>query len=137
MEEKKMKTEIEKMLEEARDGDLVELVLKENNIPREKERFVRKHYMRITISLEKVSARPTYGMGDSSLIESVVGYYGGWFGEEGNIAKQQVKIYPMHQEVLGINSSPPIRIEIPLTEIESYEIIKKGEKPVTPPYAFP
>ncbi len=132
-----MKTEIEKMLEEARDGDLVKLVLKEDNIPRVKEHHVSGNYMRITISLEKVFVRPSYGMDDSSLIKSVVGYYGGWFGEEKNIAKQQVKIYPMRQEVLAINSSPPIRIEIPLTEIESYEIIQKGEEPVTPPLAFP
>lgn len=43
----------------------------------------------------------------------------------------------MCQEVLGINSSPPIRIEVPLVEIESYKIIQGSERPVTPPMSFP
>ena len=130
-------TKIERMIEEARDGDLVELILKENNLPRVREHFDNGNCVRVVIGLEKVSARPPYGFGDSSLISSVVGYYGEWFGENGNMAKQQAIIYPMGQEVLAINSSPPIRIEIPLTEIESYRIIQKGEKPVISPIGFP
>ena len=34
-----METEIERLLEEAKDGDLVELILKENNLPRVKENY--------------------------------------------------------------------------------------------------
>jgi len=130
-------TKIERMLEEARDGDLVELILKENTLPRVMEHFARGDYIRTVIALGRASTRPAYGMGESSLVRSVIGYYGQWFGKEGDIAKQQVILYPMCQEVLAMNSCPPIRIEIPLTGIESYEIIKKGEKPVTPPSGFP
>ena len=130
-------TKIERIIEEARDGDLVELMLKENNVPKEKERFVRGNYMTIVIGLKKLSARPRYGRGESNLIKSVVGYYGQWFGEEGNVKSQNVIIYPMCQEVLAMNSSPPMRIEVPLTEIESYKIIQKGERPVTSPRGFP
>src|SRR3989338_1072935 len=96
-------TKIERLLEEARDGDLVELILKENNLPRVKEYF-NKNYIRMGISLEKAYTKPAYGRGESNLIKSVVGYYGQWFGERGDIAKQQVIIYPMSQEFLAINS---------------------------------
>ena len=130
-------TKIERMLEEVNDGDLVEFVLKKNNVPKVKEYFVRDSYIHVVIGLDKLSTRPNYGMGESNLIRSITGYYGQWFGEKGNIARQQVIIYPMCQEVLGINSNPPIRIEVPLTEIESYEIIKKGERAVNTPCAFP
>jgi hypothetical protein len=135
---------IEKMLEEARDGDLVKLVLKENNIVKVKRTFIRKNFVRITIGLEKLVDRPRYGYGESGIIESVVGYYGQWFREDGkwydekkDISKMAAIIYPMAQENLALNSEPPIRLEVPLREIASYEIIKKGEKPVTPPSAFP
>ena len=130
-------TKIERMLEEVNDGDLVEFVLKKNNVPKVKEYFVRDSYINVVIGLDKLSTRPNYGMGESNLIRSITGYYGQWFGEEGNVSKQQAIIYPISQEILTLNSNPPIRIEVPLTEIESYEIIKKGERAVNTPCAFP
>ncbi len=124
---------IAQLLVEAKDGDMVRLTLRENNVPRIIESFVRGSYVQITLGLEKVPIRPAYGMGESSLIQSIVGYYGQHFGEEG---EQKILLYPLSQEILAVNSSPPIRIEVPLVEIESYILIK-GERSVTPPRAFP
>lgn len=131
-----MKTEIEKMLEEANDGDLVELTLRENNVPRIKESFHIEYDVQITVGLENLPIRPGYGMGESNLIGSVVGYYGQWFrsGDNG----KQVIIYPMSLEVMDIiNSAPPIRIEVPVKEINSFRVIEKRERRVTPPRGFP
>lgn len=131
---------IEKILEETKDGDVVHLVLQEGYYPRIIEKYTRKAGFRMVIRLEKTDPRG-YGF-DSSVIASLVGYYGGWYSGEYISVLQDTRkkygiLYPLCQTNQNINSSPPIRIEVPLDAICLFDLVQSGEHPVTPPTGFP
>jgi len=116
----------DQLIKQAKDGDLVELVLREYCLPKLEEHFVEGSYIRMVIRLNKVDNAEGHS------IKSVVGYWGQWFMDRkaDNIEAKHIIIYPMANDTLRTNGQPPIRIEIPISEIISYEITKKGRRSV-------